>query len=138
MMKVVYYANEGKIQAAKDFRKAVEACIPSECLEVFGNGRAFAERICRIPRNIDVAVLLAQDNDQLSNLLVLKDFLADMRMILILPDRTHKTVMKGHLLSPNYTGYIDSSALDIAAVLNKMISKLNADGSVGGDGIISR
>ena len=123
-MKVVLYANERNAPASKSLQNVIETCIPSNCLEVYGNSRDFAERIYQIPRKIDVAVLFAQNQDQLSELISLKAFLIDVRIILILPDRDHLTVIKGHTLSPGYTSYVDSNNADVAAVLNKMISNL--------------
>jgi hypothetical protein len=122
-MKVVLYANERNEPASKRLQNVMEACIPSNCLEIFGNSHDFAERIYHIPRKIDVAVLFAQNHDQLSELISLKDFLIDIRIILILPDREHQTVIKGHTLSPSYTSYTDSNITDVAAVLNKIIAR---------------
>ncbi len=122
-MNVVLYANEKNEPVSKCLQNVMEACIPSSCMEIFGNSHDFAERIYQIPRNIDVAVLFAQNHDQLSELISLKAFLIDVRIILILPDREHPTVIKGHTLSPSYTSYADSNIKDVAAVLNKMISR---------------
>ena len=123
-MKVVLYANERNDPASKGLQNVIETCIPSNCLEVFRNSRDFSQRIYKIPREIDVAVLFAQNHDQLSELISLKDFLMDVRIILILPDREHLTVIKGHTLSPSFTSYMDSNTTDVAAVLNKMFSSL--------------
>lgn len=126
-MKVVLYVNDKKTLASDSLQKIIQSCIPSDCLEVFGSSRNFAQRLYQIPRNIDVAVLYAQNNDQLFELITLKEFLIDIRIILILPDREHLTVKRGHTLFPKYTSYIDSCVTDVASVLNKMISSLNAD-----------
>jgi hypothetical protein len=131
-MKVVLYANEKNESASKRLQTVIENCIPSNCLEVFGSSRDFARRIYQIPRKIDVAVLFAQNQDQLFELISLKEFLSDVRIILILPDREHLTVRRGHTLFPKYTSYIDSNATDVASVLNKMISSLNANKNEGG------
>jgi hypothetical protein len=131
-MKVVLYANEGNEPASKRLQNVIETCVPANSLEVFGSSRDFAKRIYQIPRKIDVAVLFAQNHDQLFELISLKDFLNDVRIILILPDREHLTVKRGHTLFPKYTSYIDSNATDVASVLNKMISSLNANKNEGG------
>ena len=130
-MKVVLYANERNEPASKRLQNVIETCIPSNCLEVFGSSRDFARRIYQIPRKIDVAVLFAQNQDQLFELISLKEFLMDVRIILILPDREHLTVKRGHTLFPKYTSYIDSNATDVASVLNKMISSLDANKNEG-------
>jgi len=126
-MKIVLYVNERNEPASKSLQRIIEKCIPANCLEVFGSSREFAQRIYQIPRKIDVAVLFAQNHDQLFELISLKDFLMDVRIILILPDREHLTVKRGHTLFPKYTSYIDSNAADVASVLKKMISSLNAN-----------
>jgi hypothetical protein len=125
-VKVVLYANERNEPASKRLQNVIDTCIPSNSLEVFGSSHNFAQRLYQIPRRIDVAVLLAHNHDQLSELISLKDFLMDFRIILILPDREHLTVIKGHALFPNYTSYIDSDPTDVAAVINKMILSQNA------------
>ena len=130
-MNVVLYANEINEPANKCLQNVVETCSPLDCLEVFESSRDFVQRIYRIPRKIDVAVLFAQNHDQLSELISLKDFLNDVRIILILPDSEHLTVIKGHALFPSYTSYIDSNATDVASVLTKMISCLNAKQNEG-------
>jgi hypothetical protein len=124
-MKVVLYANEENEPASLSIQSVIDSFTDSTRLEVFRNSRDFSLRICRIPRKIDVAVLFALNHDQLSELVLLKDFLMDVRIILVLPDRDHQTVIKGHALTPNYTSYIDSNASDVAAVLNKMIASRN-------------
>jgi hypothetical protein len=126
-MKVVLYANERNEPASKRLQNVIETCIPSNCLEVFGSSHDFAQRIYQIPRKIDVAVLFVQNHDQLFEIISLKDFLIDVRIILILPDREHLTVKRGHALFPKYTSYIDSNATDVASVLNKMMVSLNAN-----------
>ena len=131
-MKVVLYVNDKNALASNCLQNIIQTCIPSDCLEVFGNSRDFAQRLYQIPRKIDVAVLYAQNNDQLFELITLKDFLMDIRIILILPDREHLTVKRGHTLFPKYTSYIDSCTTDVASVLNKMISSLNANKNAGG------
>ena len=124
-MKIVLYANEENEPASLSIQTVIKSCMDSSCLEVFRNSLDFSHRICRIPRRIDVAVLFALNQDQLSELVLLKDFLTDVRIILVLPDREHQTVIKGHALTPNYTSYIDSNASDVAAVLKKMIASRN-------------
>ena len=86
-MKVVLYANGGNAPASRNLKRIIETCVPSNSLEVYGSRHDFAQRIYHIPRNIDIAVLFAQNQDQLSELISLKDFLVDVRIILILPDR---------------------------------------------------
>jgi hypothetical protein len=130
-MKVVLYANEKNAPASKRLQNVIETCVPSISLEVFGSSHEFVQRIYQIPRKIDVAVLFAQNHNQLSELISLKDFLIDVRIILILPDREHLTVIKGHSLFPNYTSYIDSNATDVASVLNKMTSSLKTKKNEG-------
>jgi hypothetical protein len=131
-MKVVLYVNDKNALTINCLQKIIRTCIPSDCLEVFGSSRDFALRLYQIPRNIDVAVLYALNNDQLFELITLKDFLMDIRIILILPDREYLTVKRGHTLFPKFTSYIDSCATDVVSVLNKMCSSQITNKNAGG------
>ena len=67
-----------------------------------------------------MAVLLAESQQQLLDILSLHDLLENVRVILILPDRVYDTTSKGLLLRPRFMEYIDGNFENIAAVLNKM------------------
>lgn len=124
-MNIIVYANGKKERLRKDLQDVVESKIPPQNLEVFHTIDDFSKRVLRLPIEIDVAVLLAQNKHELLELALLKDFLEDVRIILILPDRENETVSKGHKLRPCFLSYIDSDFKDVASVLEKILKVLD-------------
>jgi hypothetical protein len=78
-----------------------------------------------------IAILLVAEQEELQALLSIRDWIADLRLILILPDREKGTISKGHLFRPRYLTYADGDFLDVAAVLAKMIDHAHALSPVG-------
>lgn len=74
------------------------------------------------PGNI-IAVLFTTKRKELLKIAGLFDLLRDVRMILVLPDRTPDTVAIGHGLFPRFISYADGDLRDVGAVLCKMISQ---------------
>jgi hypothetical protein len=65
-MKVFRYADENNEPASKRLQNVIETCVPSSCLEGLGNSHDFVQRIYQILRKIGVALLFAQNHNQLS------------------------------------------------------------------------
>ena len=51
----------------------------------------------------------------------MRDLFRDIRIVLILPDRSGDTVSMGFKLFPRFVSYADGNFMDVAAVLNKML-----------------
>jgi hypothetical protein len=124
-MNIVFYANGKDEVVSKRLQKVIERTVPQERLEIFQTYKDFSKRIQRLPRKIEVAVLLAQSNDQLLELVSLKDYLEDIRIILILPNMERETISKGHLLRPRFVDCTRENFSTVGAVLEKMIESLN-------------
>jgi predicted nucleotidyltransferase len=124
-MNVVLYANGLDAAAGQRLKNIIKSKVLHQSLEIFGNIDSFAKRIRQFPRSIDVVVLFAQSNEQLLDLISLKDYLEDVRIILILPDRESETISVGHKLFPKYLSYADGDLTDVAAVLEKILKRMN-------------
>ena len=68
-----------------------------------------------------IAVILIADEKDLKRTLSIKPLLINMRVVLILPDRSDVTIEAGHSLHPRYLSFKDNSLRDIHAVLTRMI-----------------
>ena len=68
-----------------------------------------------------IAVILIADEKDLKGILSIKPLLINMRVVLILPDRSDVTIEAGHSLHPRYLSFTDNSLKDINAVLTRMI-----------------
>jgi len=73
--------------------------------------------------DIFVLILYLHDKDSLNQLLALKNLIAAVKTLIILPDSDDETVSSAHQLRPNYIGYVDETALyqNIRAVIDRLI-----------------
>lgn len=69
-----------------------------------------------------IAVILAGNPEELTDILSLRESLHSYRIILILPDREAETIRKGHTLFPRFLTSVDNEIEHIGEVLKKMIS----------------
>jgi hypothetical protein len=86
----------------------------------------------------DIIVLAPAEAGELADFLTYKR-LQDRRLVLILPDAKEATLSQAHLLGPRYLcfadgigGLSDSIGADLAAVLNKMATKSQANPTLEG------
>ena len=84
---------------------------------------------------LTIAILLAESQEELLDLLALRDLFWNLRIILIIPDRKSETVAMGHMLRPRFLSYADGDFSDVAAVLEKMLGhlKINDNEQKGGE-----
>jgi hypothetical protein len=119
-MKVALF-NHGKNGNTHEHLKNVAASIIAHSsLETYSDFSLFYDRLRHIPREIDVAVLVAGDMDRLFELVSLKDYLDGIHVILVLPGRDPDMVSMGYRLYPRYMGYTDEDLTNVGLVLEKM------------------
>lgn len=125
-MCVILFSDDVDKSENSRLQEALKPVVAEQSLEVFTKFEEFTDRIRRLPRDIDVAVLSVQNDYQLAALLSLGEYLDSVRIILILPDRNHHMVSKGHLLHPRFVTFNDDNYADVAAVLSKMLRNNNS------------
>jgi hypothetical protein len=70
-----------------------------------------------------LGLFIAASHDELDRLLSIRFLLRNIRIVLILPDRSEKTISMGHDLAPRFLGYVDDNISEVAAVVTNMIAK---------------
>jgi hypothetical protein len=129
-MNVVLYSDGvGNLESSR-LQEALKPVVAKQSLEIFSKFEDFLNRVRRLPRDIDVAVLMVKDDKGLTALLSLSDYLDATRIILMLQDRDPGMTSKAHLLHPRFLAYSDDDFSDIAAVLSKMLRNKNPFRSV--------
>jgi hypothetical protein len=108
-------------QAGRPFRPAVERAAGASDLEIYSDPISLQQRLRRPGSSNSVAVLVAHTREDLYTAVSLRDFLSELKVILILPDRDKATVALGHSMNPRYLTYVDSDPDDVAAVLTRMV-----------------
>jgi hypothetical protein len=68
-----------------------------------------------------IAVIQVADRDELDALVGVREWLKDLRIILVLPDHRRDTISKGHLLYPRFVALADGELNHVGEVLEKMI-----------------
>ena len=70
-----------------------------------------------------IVVLFVSDEKDLQSVLAIQPLLADMRIVLILPDRNDETIEAGHSLHPRYLSFTDNGLKDLKAVNPKTLAE---------------
>ena len=121
-MSLLFYSTSAKGQGKK-LHRVIEVLVLKREIEIFRTIESLTRRLHRpgLGHNMTIAVFLAASKEELSELVSIRNLLADFRIILVLPDTRDDTISKGHTLSPRFLTYQDGDFLDVAAVLGKML-----------------
>lgn len=128
-MSLLYYRPPQNI-AAEKLQFVIESEMPEQRLEIFYSIEGLSERLSQSARGNCTAVILAENITDLENLFTLKNLLRDIRIILVLPDRSEEVISMGYKLHPRFLSYMDSEFSDVAVVLKKMIRLMEENISI--------
>jgi hypothetical protein len=123
-MNVLFYGSE-KDKSIKELCNVVFKSVPKSKTEKCTTLTDLTRRLRQPQNNVGIALLTAKTKQDLEDLVALRELLADIRVILILPDRDHDTISKAHALYPRFLTYIDRDFDEVKAVLSKMLFSLN-------------
>ena len=123
-MKIILYADD-KEARGKIFRKLIQNQFPDIQMDILGSVRGLSEKLCRPLNRISVIVIFVICEKDIDRLLTLKPLFDNIRLILVLPDRTTGVMAHGLQLNPCFISYLDSDFLDIASVLKKLYTGEN-------------
>jgi len=121
-MKLLLYAAATQ-GAAERLQRIIAPLISEREREIYRTIADLSHRLRQPMSSLCVAVLLAATRSELSALLSIRELLADLRLVVILPDLERETVARGHTLRPRFVSHIESDFTDVAAVVNKMLEQ---------------
>jgi len=124
-MNVTVFTNGNDERLSKALQDVIEPKVSPQHLKVCHTIEDFSKRVKQLPKKINIAVLLTQSKHELLELVSLRDFLEDVHIILILPDRENETIVNGHKLRPRFISYLDDDFTNIGSVLEKMLKALD-------------
>jgi hypothetical protein len=101
----------------------VQSVVLTTHLEVLRNFNKLAVRLNKLPKDISIIVLFAQNRKQLLKLVALRPYMEGIRIILVVPDDESITIALGHLLRPSLltSAHAIADFADVAAVLSKCL-----------------
>lgn len=120
-MKLLYYVKTMD-DTGKKLHSVIQSVVPLSQVETHRTIESLNRRLRKPVNNLNIAVLLVSNREDLLDLLTLRDLFWNLRIILIIPDSRSETVAMGHLLRPRFLCYTDGNLNHVAAVLGKMIS----------------
>lgn len=116
----VFFYSSGDDQDAKRLEAVVHKVIPAGRIEAFKELDDFRKRL-RSPVEPDsVLVLLASDREELQRMKPFCALLAEIYVILVLPDLEKGTIRIAHHLLPRFLSQKGRDFADLEAVLNRM------------------
>jgi hypothetical protein len=125
-MNIIYYC-PAPDDVSLRLQIIIEVMVSLKNFEILSGEKVMEDHL-RSPLADDAVIILQISSfSNLQNIITLKEFLIDHRIILILPDRDPRTVALGHTLRPRLITYRDSYFLDVAAVLSRMNFKARQD-----------
>ena len=113
--------------AAEKLQGIIESELPGEDLEIFYSTGNFSERLRQQSRSNCAVVILADSMNDLQSLFALKNLLTDIRIILVLPERSEEVIAMGYKFRPRFLSYMDSDFSDLAVVLKKIVELMEKD-----------
>ena len=119
-MRLLLYARSDQ-NASKRLHGRIGAMVSMEAREDYSDLDSLRRRLCRPRNGLTIAVLVVATGEELWELLAMKDLLADLRLILVLPDRSRETIAAGHRMAPRFISYVDSGIEEVEAVLEQML-----------------
>ncbi len=118
---ILYCGESTQRETEKRFSRIVEEILLDRQLERIRSVEHLARRLRRLAGSSTVAVLVAAGRSDLLRLLSLEEWIEDVRILLVLPDRRRETIAMGHRLRPRFLSYVDSDPGEIASVLARML-----------------
>jgi hypothetical protein len=109
--------------AVQGFKAIVQAEVWPDQLEICRSVKALSQRLHRPRGDLRIAVVSVSSQEELTEVVSLKDLLDDLATILIVPDIGTDNVARAHEIRPRFLACTDSNPIVIAAVLAKMLRR---------------
>ncbi len=122
-MNFVLFIHEDVYETGNVLEQCVSNRTAGSLVEKIHTFNALRTRLKRIAfyGDTDVFILLADTRYRLAEFVSLMDFLADKRLILVIPDDSEATLTAVHKLFPRYFTVMNETYDDLGDVVNKMI-----------------
>ena len=91
------------------------------CLETYSNLEELLHRLHQPRLNLKIGVLSIGSARELEELVSIRELLADMRLVVVLPDNHPQTLSRVHALSPRFITFADAGMASLVSVVEKMM-----------------
>jgi hypothetical protein len=130
-MNMIFYSPAGG-KTEERLQKVIESVIPGRKRELCRTIDDLWGKLLLPKNNLAIALLLAEKQNDLVELVSMSNLFRNTRIILVAPDREKETVALAHRLRPRLLTYIDSDFADVFTVLTKIIADYHNPNGMGG------
>jgi hypothetical protein len=123
-MTLIVYSRKTN-EAEKRLIRVIELLLPEKKVEFYQLIDDLSTRLRQPVVTPRIAILLASSPEELENIISIRELLENIKIILIVPDINPATLARGHTLRPRFLSSCDSDFVDVAAVLGRMIRKID-------------
>ena len=106
---------------AKKMKQLLNGRSTPAVLECYSDMNNLLQRLQRPPLNLKIGVLSIGSDAELDRLVSMKELLADMRLVLVLPDNRSRTLSKAHALAPRFITFDGAGMAALVSVVEKMM-----------------
>lgn len=128
-MKFLLYSNENNLTGHR-LKTLLEGIITRANLVIFSDFDQFRQDLQKPQSRLSIAILVAEDQQELNGFIKIKELMEHFKLILVLPDGEDETLQAGHTLRPRFLTYADSDFADVAAVVTKMMDKAQMEAGI--------
>jgi hypothetical protein len=124
-MKIILFAHKDSLKTGAVLKKALEQNFQEIKLHVFKTFNSFKSNLKQGTGNSrnEILILLVDSIKRLDQLVSLADLMEGKRILMVLPDDSHKCVSKALRFSPRFFISVSDSYDDLCDVIDKMIDE---------------
>ena len=119
-MKILLYSKMGD-QSADTLEKLIETHLQGVEMAVYKTIDDLSQSLRHPTEDSGIAILLVSNQEDLKDIFSIRHLFQNIRIILLLSDKTAETVALAHQLRPRFLTNINSDFSEITAVLKKML-----------------
>ncbi len=132
-MHIVVYANSDS-RTCERLNRAIDLVELEDPPEVHADVSLFCQRFRSMEAHPDIIIIMPSSHEELDILIRFQALFENTRTIVILPEREHATLSKGHKFHPSYITYNDDDFKEVTAILTHL--KHNQCGCRAGNDVV--
>jgi hypothetical protein len=124
MALIVYIPSENHLE--RRFLALLEMAIPDKRFEICHSIDELSVKLEMPLLNVRVAILFAVTRTEITQILALGDWMADVKSIVVLADEDKEMMAMAHKLRPRYVTWVNSDLIDLVTVARRMVDLYDA------------
>lgn len=120
-MKIILFSPQSQ-DGNQQLNALINNFVTIDNLEIYRNVDALVNRLCSPKEEHSIVVLFAINESTLQELILIREYLSNSKVILVMHDRNKKALTNAHKLRPRFITYFDNDISNISKVINKMLS----------------